>query len=131
MSESTLFTRRSFLRVAGGATALAALAACTPAAAPSGEGGAAQDVSISFWMWNTYAPEADDILEQGILAWGEENGMNIEISRDSDSDMASQAHAGAGSWHPCLMHSSPTLRGRHGHGSGRLGRHHRSLGPDR
>ncbi|MEZ4836311.1 MAG: extracellular solute-binding protein [Caldilineaceae bacterium] len=45
-------------------------------------------MSLKFWMWNTYAPAADDILEQGILAWAAENGMDVEISRDSDSDIA-------------------------------------------
>ena len=88
MSEVNHLNRRSFLRLAGGAVGLAALAACAPAMAPGGEGGAAQEVSLTFWMWNTYAPEADDILEQGILAWGAENGVTVEISRDSDSNMA-------------------------------------------
>ena len=91
MSKSNQLSRRSFLRFAGGAVALTALAACTPGVAPvSQTGGAAQEVSLNFWMWNTYAPEADDVLEQGIRAWAQENGMTLEISRDSDGDMASK-----------------------------------------
>lgn len=90
MSEVNQLSRRSFLRIAGGALGVAALAGCVPAAGPAGEGGPAPTVSVNFWMWNTYAPEADDILEQGILTWAAENGMDIEISRDSDTDMASK-----------------------------------------
>jgi ABC-type glycerol-3-phosphate transport system substrate-binding protein len=90
MSAANHLSRRSFLRIAGGAVGLAALTACAPAVAPAGEGGPEQSVSVNFWMWNTYAPDADDILEQGILNWAAENGMDIEISRDSDSDMASK-----------------------------------------
>jgi ABC-type glycerol-3-phosphate transport system substrate-binding protein len=81
-------SRRGFLRAAGGLSAAAFLAACVPAGAPSGSGSPGQDRSLRFWMWNTYAPPADDVLEQGILAWGEENGVNVQISRDSDSDIA-------------------------------------------
>ncbi len=125
MSEVNQLSRRSFLRLAGGAVGLAALAACTPAMAPSGEGGApAGATSINFWMWNTYAPEADDVLEQGILAWGEENGINIEISRDSDSDMASKLMPAveAGTLPDAFF--TDAASGAHGDGSRRPGRYH-------
>src|SRR5690606_22201716 len=57
--------------------------------APQGGGSApAQDNSIRFWMWNIYAPAADDVLEQGIQAWAAANNVTVEISRDSDSDIA-------------------------------------------
>ncbi|MBM3189859.1 MAG: extracellular solute-binding protein [Chloroflexi bacterium] len=41
---------------------------------------------LSFWMWNTYAPAADNVMELSIRRWAQENGVRIAISRDSDSD---------------------------------------------
>lgn len=88
MSTQTL-SRRRFLHLSAMTAAGAALAACMPATAPQGGGSApAQDNSIRFWMWNTYAPAADDVLEQGIQEWAAANNVTIEISRDSDSDIA-------------------------------------------
>jgi len=82
-------SRRHFLRLSAMTAAGAALAACAPVGAPTGGSGApAQDMNVRFWMWNTYAPAADDILEQGIQAWAAANGYTIEISRDSDSDIS-------------------------------------------
>jgi len=81
-------SRRTFLQITGGVGAAALLAACAPAAAP-GEGGAdapAQDQTIRFWMWNTFAPPADEVLQEKVLEWGEANGVTVEISRDSDSN---------------------------------------------
>jgi ABC-type glycerol-3-phosphate transport system substrate-binding protein len=87
-SKGTL-SRRGFLKAAGGMTAALALSACVaPTAAPGGAGAPGQTKSVRFWMWNTYAPDADDILEQGIKAWGEANGVTLDISRNSDSDYA-------------------------------------------
>jgi ABC-type glycerol-3-phosphate transport system substrate-binding protein len=86
-----ILSRRAFLRAATMTAAGAALVACVaPQAGGTDVAGGAQDVSIRFWMWNTYAPPADEVLEQGIKAWGEANGVNIEISRDSDGDIASK-----------------------------------------
>ena len=85
-------SRRDFLRVSALAATGTALAACVPVA-PAGTGSEASgesaggEVALKFWMWNTYAPPADEVLEQAILAWGEENGISIEISRDSDGNM--------------------------------------------
>ncbi len=87
MNSKGTLSRRGFLKAAGGMTAALALAACAaPVAAPGGSGAPAAEKSVRFWMWNTYAPEADDILEQGIRAWTEANGITIDISRDSDGD---------------------------------------------
>ena len=84
--KDNMLSRRSFLQIAGGASAAALLAACAPAAAPTGGGSApAQAKNVRFWMWNTYAPAADDVLNEAIMAWGAENGITVEISRDSDS----------------------------------------------
>ena len=80
-------SRRGFLQLSAVTTAGIALAACAPAAQQAGGGAPGQDNTVRFWMWNTYAPPADEVLEQGILAWGEENGVTVEISRDSDSNI--------------------------------------------
>jgi multiple sugar transport system substrate-binding protein len=83
-------SRRTFLRMSAVTAAGAALVACVaPAPQAGGEGAApAQDQSLKFWMWNTYAPPADEVLEQGIQTWATENGVTVEISRDSDSNIA-------------------------------------------
>jgi ABC-type glycerol-3-phosphate transport system substrate-binding protein len=83
-------SRRSFLRVSAMTAAGAALISCAAPTAPAAAdqaGAPAADNSIRFWMWNTYAPTADEVLEQGIQAWAAENGMTVEISRDSDSNI--------------------------------------------
>jgi ABC-type glycerol-3-phosphate transport system substrate-binding protein len=74
-------TRRSFLRMAGGATGLVALAACAPVAAPAGEGGAApaEAKSLSVWAHRSFAPPADDILLANIDKWGKDNGVELEV----------------------------------------------------
>lgn len=89
-TRSGKLSRRSFLKLTGGAAALTALAACNPVAAPAGGGGGAaepaQAKSLRFWMWNTFAPAADEVIQEKILAWGEANDVNIEISRDADGN---------------------------------------------
>ena len=84
-AQQSKLTRRGFLKATGGVGAAMFLAACAPMAAPGGGAAPAQDRSIRFWMWNTYAPAADDVLNEAINAWAAENNVTIEISRDSDS----------------------------------------------
>ncbi len=84
--KPTKLTRRGFLKATGGVGAAMFLAACAPMAAPTGGGSApAQDRSLRFWMWNTFAPAADDVMNEALVKWAAENNVNIEISRDSDS----------------------------------------------
>ena len=91
MSTNTL-SRRNFLRMSAMTAAGAALVACAPAVQQAGGGGSApaQAKELSFWMWNTFAPEADEVMQQKLTEWGAANGVTIEISRDSDGDMASK-----------------------------------------
>ncbi|MBC7237815.1 MAG: extracellular solute-binding protein, partial [Chloroflexi bacterium] len=42
---------------------------------------------LSFWMWNTYAPAADNVMELSIRRWAQDNEVKINISRDSDGKM--------------------------------------------
>src|SRR5687768_16642436 len=80
-------SRRSFLRMSAVTAAGATLVACT-AVAPGAGGGAAapaEDQSLSLWMWNTFAPDADEVLEGKIQEWGAANNVTIEISRDADN----------------------------------------------
>ena len=82
--------RRTFLRMTAMGAAGAALVACAAPVAPAAGGGAAapaQDQTVKFWMWNTYAPDADEILEAGINDWAAANNVTVEISRDSDSNI--------------------------------------------
>src|SRR5688500_8391620 len=101
MSEKKL-TRRDFLRLGALTTASAVLAACGAAApadttetdtesteaeevqsAPS-EG---EMVTLDFWMWNTFAPPADEVMEAKLKEWAGENNVTLNISRDADSNM--------------------------------------------
>ena len=91
MASKNRMSRRDFLRSAaalgGGLIASQFLSGCQPEAAPGEyQRGIKKNAKLKFWMWNTYAPEADDILEQGILEWAAANDVDIEISRDSDSN---------------------------------------------
>lgn len=93
MSEKKL-SRRDFLRMSALTTAGAVLAGCVttaPGATTSSEVSDAptgpEEVTLSFWMWNTFAPPADDVMEEKLKAWAAENNVNIEISRDSDGNM--------------------------------------------
>lgn len=90
-SRSGKFSRRNFLKLTGSAAALTALAACTPVAAPAGGGGGgaaepAEAKTLRFWMWNTFAPGADEVMQEKLEAWGADNGVTIEISRDADGN---------------------------------------------
>ena len=93
MSEKKL-SRRNFLRLSALTTAGAVLAACVPVApqattgsssevvdAPSG----AEEVALKFWMWNTFAPPADEIMNTKLNEWAGENNVKIEISRAGKS----------------------------------------------
>jgi len=83
-------SRRTFLRMTALTAAGATLVACTAPISPStGSGGAAapaQTDTLTFWMWNTFAPEADEVMNKAITDWGAANNVTVEISRDSDSN---------------------------------------------
>ncbi|MBX3011258.1 MAG: extracellular solute-binding protein [Caldilineaceae bacterium] len=81
-------SRRSFLRLSAMTAAGAALVACAPAVQQSGGGGSApaQDKTLSFWMWNTFAPAADELMQEKLNEWAGANGVTLEISRDSDAN---------------------------------------------
>lgn len=87
MNQQAL-SRRQFLKLGAMTAAGATLAACV-AAAPGGGGSAAPGAAktISFWMWNTFAPPADELMQEKLTAWGAANGVTVEISRDADSNM--------------------------------------------
>lgn len=86
--NKTHLSRRDFLRMSAFTATGALLAACVPAA-PTGAGGAAapaQAKNLTFWMWNTFAPPADEIMQEKLNEWAGANGVTIEISRDADSN---------------------------------------------
>jgi multiple sugar transport system substrate-binding protein len=90
--QKNRFSRRDFLRMSAITTAGALLVGCVPAA-PTGAGGEAapaQTTNLSFWMWNTFAPPADEIMQEKLTEWAAANNVTLEISRDSDADMAAK-----------------------------------------
>lgn len=76
-------SRRAFLKVSAGAAATAALAACVPAAAPTGDSGGAaepaQSRSLTVWAHRSFAPPADEILLNNIETWAAENNVDLEL----------------------------------------------------
>lgn len=88
MSKPSL-SRRDFLRMSAVTAAGALAVACAPAS-PTGAGGAAapaQTKNLTFWMWNTFAPPADELMQEKLNEWAAANGVTLEISRDADSNM--------------------------------------------
>ena len=91
MAGRKRMSRRDFLRSAAaagsGLIASYMMSGCKKEVAPGEfKRGIKKNAKLKFWLWNTYAPDADDVLEQGILAWAADNGVTVEISRDSDSN---------------------------------------------
>lgn len=85
MQKQTL-SRRGFLRMSAVTVAGATLAACV-APSPGGGGSApAADNNLTFWMWNTFAPPADEVMQDKLNEWAAANDVTIEISRDSDGN---------------------------------------------
>ncbi|MEZ4866599.1 MAG: extracellular solute-binding protein [Caldilineaceae bacterium] len=82
-------SRRDFLRASAVTVMGAAVAACAPAVQQGGGGGSApaQAKSLNFWMWNTFAPEADELMQTMLNDWAAANNVTLEISRDADSNM--------------------------------------------
>jgi multiple sugar transport system substrate-binding protein len=85
MTELKRLSRRDFLRLAGGAVSVTALAACAPmaapGAAPTGSGAAepAQARSLTVWAHRSFAPPADDVLLANINRWGQENNVDLDL----------------------------------------------------
>lgn len=79
-------SRRGFLRMSAMTAAGATLVACAPAIQQGGGGAPAQDNSLTFWMWNTFAPAADELMQEKLNEWASANDVTLEISRDSDGN---------------------------------------------
>lgn len=80
-------SRRDFLRVTSMTAAGAFLAACAAPGAPGTGSEPGTDKSLSFWMWNTFAPAADELMQEKLNEWADANDVTLETSRDSDSNM--------------------------------------------
>jgi ABC-type glycerol-3-phosphate transport system substrate-binding protein len=92
MNRSGL-SRRDFLRMSALTATGALLAGCvapSPGGATGGDAAPGSAASLSFWMWNTFAPTADEIMQEKLNEWGAANGVTLEISRDADSNMATK-----------------------------------------
>lgn len=87
MNKNSL-SRRDFLRMSAMMAAGATLVACAAPVQPAGSSDApAQTKTLSFWMWNTFAPPADEIMQTKLNEWAGANGVTLEISRDADNTM--------------------------------------------
>jgi multiple sugar transport system substrate-binding protein len=77
-------SRRQALKLMGGAAGVFALAACAaPVPAPAGDGGdEAMEVAGSLIVVHRreYFQEMEELFEAAVLAWGEANGVEIEVS---------------------------------------------------
>ncbi len=77
-------SRRQALKLMGGAAGVFALAACAaPVPAPGGDGASAPaEVAGSLVVVHRreYFQEMEELFEAAVLAWGEANGVEIEIS---------------------------------------------------
>ena len=87
MNKNSL-SRRDFLRMSAMMAAGATLVACAAPVQPAGSSDApAQTKTLSFWMWNTFAPPADEVMQTKLNEWAGANGVTLEISRDADNTM--------------------------------------------
>ncbi|MCI0565226.1 MAG: extracellular solute-binding protein, partial [Nitrososphaera sp.] len=96
MSEKKL-NRRDFLRLSALTTAGAILAGCVPVAAPQATTGEVEEVkdapaapeavTLNYWIWNTFAPPADEVMDKALNDWAGQNNVTINVSRDADSNM--------------------------------------------
>lgn len=84
--QSKQLSRRGFLRMSAMTAAGATLAACVAPSAGGGSSAPAADNSLTFWMWNTFAPDADELMQEKLNEWAAANNATIEISRDSDAN---------------------------------------------
>jgi multiple sugar transport system substrate-binding protein len=85
MSQSNRLSRRDFLRLAGGAVSVTALAACVPVAAPGaapaaeGDGAPAAVTEMTVWAIRSFAPPADDVLLANIESWASQNNIELDL----------------------------------------------------
>ncbi len=84
MSSPNRLSRRSFLRLAGSAVSLSALAACVPAGAPgaapaTGGDAPAAVTDMTVWVIRSFAPPADDVLIANVEKWASENSVNLDL----------------------------------------------------
>lgn len=85
MSQWKVLSRRDFLRLAGGAAGMTALAACAPVtvpgAAPAGgdDAAPASVTEMTVWAIRSFAPPADDVLLANIEAWASQNNVELDL----------------------------------------------------
>lgn len=85
MSQAKRLSRRDFLRLAGGAVGVTALAACAPVAAPGAApagGGAAAPAEVTdmtVWVIRSFAPPADDVLIANVETWAAQNNIDLDL----------------------------------------------------
>jgi multiple sugar transport system substrate-binding protein len=77
-------SRRGMLKIMGGTMAMAALAACAAPAAPASDAGGDAPAEVTGELTvvhrREYFKEMEDLFVAAVMAWGEENGVEIETS---------------------------------------------------
>ncbi|MEZ4678504.1 MAG: hypothetical protein R2932_30240 [Caldilineaceae bacterium] len=63
-----------------------ALSACVAPTASTGGESAAAKPKITVWAATTFTPDADTTQDEQIKAWGEANGVEIELARMSQDE---------------------------------------------
>lgn len=83
MTNSSL-SRRHFLQLAGGAIGMSALAACVPAAAPTGDtastGGSMESANLWVLLKKDFHPDYNEYLRVKVTEYAESQGWDIEIA---------------------------------------------------
>lgn len=72
--------------VASGALLVLTLAGCVAAPAGSGGEAAAETPKLTIWAATTFTPDADTVQDDQIKAWGEANGVEIDLARMSGDE---------------------------------------------
>ena len=63
------------------------LTACVPTApAGSSTDGGAETPKLTIWVGTTFTPDADELQDNQIRQWAEENGVEVEIARMSNDE---------------------------------------------
>lgn len=79
LSSRTCFTAMALV------SALLLAACVAPAAGPGGENAATMP-KLTIWAATTFTPDADNTQDEQIMAWGEANGVEIELARMSQDE---------------------------------------------
>ncbi|MEM7132305.1 MAG: extracellular solute-binding protein [Chloroflexota bacterium] len=91
--NSTSLSRRHFLQLAAGTSALALAACVAPAAAPSTDGDGGGDMApgeVHLLKWASFIAPADEDMFAEAETWGAENNVEVQIETINQNDIAAR-----------------------------------------